>query len=109
MLQGSFVKLLALALAALAAGAAPVDPRSDGFTIGMGEWSVSPETPPVRPGSITFVIRNSGKFPHGFRIKQDDVSGGDRFEARSRTLQPGETTRLTVNLPAGVYSIECYV
>lgn len=89
----------------------PVDPRAGGLTVGMGEWAMAPEAPAIRPGQVTFVVRNNGKFLHGFRIKGDneDESGGDRFEARTRTLRPGETARITVTLPKGVYSIECHV
>jgi plastocyanin len=95
---------------ALAAPAPPVDPRGGGFRINMGEWAVVPETPSIRPGKVTFVIANRGKVVHGFRIKEEsDRSGGDRFEARSISLRPGQATRLTVDLAPGTYFIECFV
>lgn len=98
--------------AATAAGpAARVDPRSGGFTIGLGEWGIAPEADAVRPGPVTFVVRNSGKEVHGFRIKEerDGGNGGDRFEARTISLAPGATARLSLDLPEGVYSLECFV
>ena len=110
------------ALAALAASASPaspaaspaakpVDPRSGGLTVGMGEWAMASEAPAIRPGRVTFVVRNNGRLVHGFRIKGDneDESGGDRFEARTISLRPGQTARITVTLAPGVYSIECFV
>jgi plastocyanin len=86
-----------------------VDPRSDGFIMGMGEWALAPEARAIRPGRVTFVIRNNGDAQHGFEIKAEGGGGDDRFEAQSRVLPPGRTTRITVDLPAGVYEIECYV
>jgi plastocyanin len=86
-----------------------VDPRSGGFTMGMGEWALAPETRALRPGRVTFVIRNSGQAQHGFEIKAEGGGGDDRFEAQSRVLAPGQTVRFSANLAAGIYEIECYV
>ena len=95
---------------ARSAPATLVDPRSGGFTVGLGAWAVMPEAAAIRPGPVTFVVRNSGKVAHGLRIKEEsDRSGGDRFKERTITLRPGQTTRLTVVLPAGLYSLECFV
>jgi plastocyanin len=112
------VTVTALTVAVLTLGgasvrAAPsglVDPRAGGLTVGLGEWAVSPEAPAIRPGAVTFVVRNSGRTVHGLRIKQETRRhGGDRFRARTVVLRPGATTRLTVTLAAGVYSLECFV
>lgn len=103
--------MLAVPLLAPAGGAAPaalVDPRSGGLEVAMGEWTVVPEARAIRPGEVTFVVRNRGRFRHGFRIRSLE-SGRDRFEARTRVLGRGETARLTVTLPAGVYDAECFV
>ena len=109
MLRLVFVCALALVPGlALAAPAALVDPRSGGMTIGLGEWSVAPEAPAIRPGRVTFVVTNRGKVAHAFRIREEsDRRGRDRFEARTEILRPGQTARLTVTLAPGVYSIEC--
>jgi plastocyanin len=98
------------ASAPAATPAAMVDPRAGGLTVGLGEWSLAPEASAIRPGAVTFVVRNNGKVVHGLRIKEEsDRSGGDRFKERTIELRPGTTTRLTVNLAPGVYSIECFV
>lgn len=106
-----------LAATLLAAGAVPalsrphalVDPRTAGLTVALGEWTVAPEAKAIRPGSVTLVITNRGRLVHAFRIRTANASGKDRFEARTRALRPGETTRLTVDLPAGAYDLECPV
>lgn len=101
-----------------------VDPRSGGFEVALGEWALSPEARAIRPGPVTFVIRNRGKFRHGLELEirrvdgrhGDDLHGHDRHgddrdddDAKSIRLEPGETTRMTLNLAPGVYEIECFV
>lgn len=114
--------VVALAVVSVAAGApgAKVDPRTGGFEVGMGEWSVSLEAPAIRPGQVTFVFTNNGKYGHGLRIRsidrddRDDDDGArgarkDRFEVRTAVAKPGETIRLTVDLAEGRYDVECFV
>ncbi len=76
--------------------------------VAMKEWTVNLEKDTVRPGIITFVIRNEGKKTHGLRIR----SAGpihDRFDMRAALMPPGGTSSLTVRLGAGSYRIDCYV
>lgn len=90
-----------------------VDPRKNGFEIGLGEWALAPEAEAIRPGKVTLVIRNRGTMQHGFEIAlEGDSSGpgsGDLFKAESELLEPGESTRMTVELAPGLYEIECLV
>jgi plastocyanin len=91
-----------------------IDPRRNGLEIALGEWAVQAEASVIRPGPVTFVITNRGKMAHGFEIEADEDSSGpggddDRHKAESRLLAPGETVRLRLDLPAGVYKIECFV
>lgn len=91
-----------------------VDPRTGGFEIALGEWAVTPEAPAVRPGRVTFLIHNRGTVAHGFEIELEGESSGsgsgDLFKAESELLQPGESTRMTVDLQmTGTYKIECLV
>src|SRR5918992_496235 len=81
----------AAAAPAPAAGAGLVDPRAGGLAVGLGEWSVAPEANAIRPGTVTFVVKNSGKVVHGLRVKEEsDRSGGDRFKERTLELRPGQ-------------------
>ena len=95
---------------ALAAG---IDPRAGGFEIGLGEWAITTEAPAIRPGPLTLVIRNQGKFRHGLELElrrvddHDDRHGDD--DAKTIKLSPGQATRMTLNLAPGVYEIECFV
>jgi plastocyanin len=90
-----------------------VDPRDGGLEITLGEWAITPEADAIRPGRVTFVVHNRGTVPHGFEIElEGDSSGhgsGDLFKAESRLLQPGDSTRMTVDLGPAVYKIECLV
>jgi plastocyanin len=98
-----------------------VDPRAGGFEIGLGEWALTPEARAIRPGRVTFVIRNRGRLVHGFEIeirRRDDDHGSHRghggddddgYKAESIELRPGQSTRMTLDLRPGVYEIECSV
>ncbi len=91
-----------------------IDPRRNGLEIVMGEWAVTPEASVIRPGPVTVVISNRGTMSHGFEIEADEDSSGpggddDRHKVESQILAPGETVRLRLELPPGVYKIECFV
>lgn len=90
-----------------------IDPRSGGFEVVLGEWAVTPEAPAIRPGKVTFVVHNRGTMGHGYEMElEGDSSGpgsGDLFKAESDLVRPGESTRLTLSLPPGLYEIECLV
>lgn len=86
------------------------DPRAGGFQVALGEWSVTLEAKAIRPGPVTFVVTNRGKVVHGFEL---DTRGaghdGDDEDVETRTLRPGETARVTVDLTAGSFEFECFV
>ncbi|MEA2320591.1 MAG: hypothetical protein QOD81_441 [Solirubrobacteraceae bacterium] len=101
----------AAAPAAVAAAPAPRrPPRRRELRITMGEWAVVTDGA-VRPGPVTLVISNRGKLAHGLELKAEsgEGRGGERFELESAVLRPGQTVRMRVTLPAGVYEIECFV
>jgi plastocyanin len=91
-----------------------IDPRSAGFEIALGEWALTPEARAIRPGRVTFVIRNRGKFRHGFEIeiRRLDERHGDHDaddDEKSDKVYPGQKTTLTMDLAPGVYEIECFI
>jgi plastocyanin len=94
-----------------------VDPRSDGFDIGFGEFAITLEAPAIRPGPVTFVVRNGGELVHGFEMRLEEEGdnsgpgggGDDRFKVERPTFGPGETIEVELDLIPGAYKIECYV
>jgi plastocyanin len=92
-----------------------VDPREDGLEIALGEWALALEADVIRPGRVTFVVANRGTMGHGFEIEIEGVdssgsgSGDDGIKAETNLLQPGDTTELTMDLPPGLYKVECLV
>jgi plastocyanin len=95
-----------------AAPAAGVDPRSGGLQVALGEWNIGLEAKAIRPGPVTLVITNRGKFRHGFEIQRagrHHARDDDDEELETDKLEPGESARLTLELEPGVYEIECFV
>jgi plastocyanin len=107
---GSAVDVRQLQKAGKSGAAGGVDPRSGGFELALGEWALSPEARAIRPGRVTFVVRNRGRVTHGFEI--ESRRGDDRDDdgkAETEDLRPGQMTTLTLDLAPGVYEIECSV
>jgi plastocyanin len=96
-----------------------VDPRRRGLELGFGEFAITLEADEIRPGPVTFVIRNQGTMVHGFEIEIEGVDedhsgpggGGDDdgFKFESEAFGPGETIEIPMDLPAGLYKVECFV
>ena len=94
--------------------AAGVDPRRGGFQVGFGEFAITLETAEIRPGPVTFVVRNGGRLVHGFEMEIEgrDSSGpgsGEGFKFEGPAFGAGETLRFPMTLAPGVYEIECFV
>ncbi len=55
----------------------------------------------TKPGTVTFVLRNEGRFAHDFHVE------GPGVDAYAAKFSPGRTVRLEVALPEGEYKISC--
>ncbi|MDQ4100049.1 MAG: cupredoxin domain-containing protein [Chloroflexota bacterium] len=72
----------------------------------LHEWSLGLEGRVVVPGNdAKFEIRNTGSVPHSFEL--EGKIAGHEVEVVSSVLQPGQSTSLTVRLPAGEYTAYC--
>ena len=96
-------------------GPGRVDPRRGGFELGFGEFAITMEAEEIRPGPVTFVVRNGGALVHGFEIEGEDGDGDNSgpghggLKLEGPAFGPGEVVRIRADLPPGVYEIECFV
>ena len=92
-----------------------VDPRRQGLELGFGEFAITLEADEIRPGPVTFVIRNGGALVHGFEIEGEDDDGdhsgpgNGELKLEGPEFGPGDVVRIHADLAAGVYEIECFV
>jgi iron uptake system component EfeO len=110
MLRRASVLVATSALAALLAACSSSTPSPSSGIGGTGpvvnvqafEFRFDPSTISVAAGKVTFRVKNGGSAEHEFEIIKDDQPV-DEIEG----LVPGLQKDLTVELPAGTYSIEC--
>jgi plastocyanin len=69
--------------------------------IALLEYEMKPNKIRVKPGAVTFVLRNEGRFAHDFHVE------GPGVEAHAAKFSPGRTVRLEVTLQEGEYKISC--
>jgi uncharacterized cupredoxin-like copper-binding protein len=69
--------------------------------IALMEYEMKPNKIRVKPGAVTFVLRNEGRFAHDFHVE------GPGVEAHAAKFSPGRTVRLEVTLQEGEYKISC--
>ena len=66
------------------------------------DFEIDPSSVDVAAGEVTFDITNDGAAPHSLEVE------GNGIEEGSDTLNPGESTQLTVDLSkAGTYEMYC--
>lgn len=75
--------------------------------INAGEFWFKPKEVTVKPGSVTFTIKNVGGVAHTFVIEK--VKGALVKGALVKEFDPGKTAALKVTLSAGKYAAFCDV
>lgn len=93
---------LAAATAIAPASVAPAPGPAQRVAVTLKEFTIGVPLK-LKPGWTTFLIRNRGQYPHNFVA----IWGPVRFAGK--TIGPGETTRLTVDLVPGAYVAACTV
>lgn len=102
--QGGSTSEPAGATASETAGPQTVDVDLYEFKIEIGGTEVDHDgTVTVPAGRVTFAIKNEGGATHAFEIK------GDGIDVKTKSLGPGDTDTLTVDLKPGKYEIWCPV
>lgn len=83
-----------------AATPAPGAASASGSSLGVTEteFKLSPANPSVKAGKVLINIKNAGSTAHAISIDNAAPSGGD---AKSATIQPGQSGTLSVTLKAG--------
>jgi uncharacterized cupredoxin-like copper-binding protein len=72
-------------------------------TAELSDFHIKLSTEKFRPGQYTFTAKNTGKHEHALEVE------GPGAENRSKTLEPGQSTTLTVTLKSGSYEVYCPV
>ena len=71
------------------------------IAIALVEYEMKPNKIRVRPGAVTFMLRNKGRFAHNFHVE------GSGVDAHADKFSPGRTVRLELVLQEGEYKISC--
>jgi hypothetical protein len=82
----------------------PLAVRGGTLRLTLSEYRVAPQVVRVQAGRVELVVRNAGTTVHRLQIRTHDRT---RALAISPPLRPGETARLTVELPPGTYVDTC--
>ncbi|NBE50431.1 cupredoxin domain-containing protein [Streptomyces boluensis] len=72
-------------------------------TAELSDFHIKLSTEKFKPGTYTFTAKNTGSHDHALEIE------GSGAENRSKTLEPGQSTTLTVTLKSGSYEVYCPV
>ncbi|MBI3979383.1 MAG: cupredoxin domain-containing protein [Chloroflexi bacterium] len=96
---------------AAAAGAVPAQPAgSQRATVLQGtvrvsqkDFKLDPDTITVKAGSITFVLKNEGRYTHDFRVE------GEGFDEKGPKVGSGRSLEWRISLKPGEYRISCPV
>ena len=100
--------------------AAPADSATSASVVSveLSEWKLAPGRVSVRPGRVSFVVRNAGTMAHEFLVVRSDrhhhqlkVNGGKAVETgrlgRIPQIAPEESKRLTLKVTPGKYVLLC--
>jgi uncharacterized cupredoxin-like copper-binding protein len=73
------------------------------ITVGGTELTKGTGNASLPTGSVTFDVKNDGSVAHEFEIQ------GNGIDKKTGSIDPGQSTKLTVDLKAGKYEIWCPV
>ncbi len=106
LLRASALAVTFVTLAACGGSAAAkttTTPRGEVVHVVLNDFSITPAQAASKTGTFTLAIANSGKSPHNLTV--EDASG--KVVVHTADLKPGQSTTVSVQLPAGSYSTLC--
>jgi uncharacterized cupredoxin-like copper-binding protein len=86
-----------------AAKTATTTPRGEVVHVVLADFSITPAQAATKTGTFTLAIANSGKSPHNLTVED----GSGKLVVHTADLKPGQSTTVSVQLPAGSYSTLC--
>jgi plastocyanin len=67
----------------------------------LREYELTPNKIRTRPGPVTFVLRNEGRFAHDFHVE------GPGVDVHAEKFSPGRSIRVQVAMQEGEYKVSC--
>jgi uncharacterized cupredoxin-like copper-binding protein len=111
--RGLLVALAALPLSGCGATVAYTRAPDRRVAVRLDEYRVLPEHIQVRAGRITLVADNAGRLTHNLGVVQFKRPLGTEEERQygkpTRTLFPGQSAQITVQLKPGKYRLVCTI
>jgi uncharacterized cupredoxin-like copper-binding protein len=95
------VALLVLSAVLFLAYSGPSAPLPVGLI--AKEFMFDPKDVVVGSGEIAFVVKNQGEIEHNLVLE----APGGKTVTQIAIMEPGQTMKVTVSLPAGVYTLYC--
>jgi iron uptake system component EfeO len=86
-----------------AAAKTATTPRGETVNVVLDDFSITPVQAASKTGTFTLAIANRGHSPHNLTV--EDQSG--RLVVHTADLKPGQSTAVSVQLPAGGYNTFC--
>lgn len=82
-------------------GANSSDPAQATVHISLKDFVLDPETVAAKAGTITFVLKNEGRYTHDFRVE------GQGTDEKAPKVGQGRTFEWQIALTPGTYHISC--
>lgn len=76
-------------------------PPQENLQISLKDFRLDPDAVAGKAGTITFVLKNEGRFTHDFRVE------GQGIDDRAPKVGQGRTFEWQITLPPGPYRISC--
>jgi plastocyanin len=82
-------------------GAKEPEPLQERVHIGLKDFRLDPDNVKGKSGTVTFVLKNEGRYTHDFRVE------GQRIDEKAPKVGRGRTFEWQIALQPGTYRISC--